>query len=150
MVAFYALTLVFCVEAMARHHRRQDPKLLVAMAAPFMLAYTLMPQMIERYLTWPAALLSAYAAMSFSGLMLWLTLSVLACAMMLGYMLTLAPQTPDTRLLIRYLGPTFPEIGWAVLILAGAMLCLCMAPHVRKRRERPQTDLSANPGLSEK
>ena len=133
MMALYVIALVPCVIGVVRHRRNHDPRLLLAFAAPLLMAYALLPQMIERYLIWPAAMLSAYAAISFSGLLLWLVLSAIACLMMFGYMLTMVRLTPVSQEWLSLVQSTFPDIGWAVLVLAGVVLCLA----VTSSRARP-------------
>jgi hypothetical protein len=124
MAALYVALLIVCVIGFVRHRRWHDPRLLAALAVPMMLAYAFLPQMIERYLIWPAAFLSAYAAMSIAGLTLWLSVSAIAVVLMSGYMLTLARQTQEARDWLPYLQPIFPDIAWAVLALAIVMLYL--------------------------
>ena len=141
MMALYVIALVPCVIAVVRHRRNHDPRLLVAFAAPLLMAYALLPQMIERYLIWPAAMLSAYAAISFNGLLLWLVLSAIACLMMFGYMLTMVRLTPISQEWLALVQSTFPDIAWAVLVLAAVVLCLAVTS------SRPTSVASPLPGL---
>ncbi len=141
MMALYVIALVPCVIGVVRHRRNHDPRLLVAFAAPLLMAYALLPQMIERYLIWPAAMLSAYAAISFSGLLLWLVLSVIACLMMFGYMLTMVRLTPVSQEWLSLVQSTFPDIGWAVLVLAGVVLCLAVSSSRPRSRTLPMREL---------
>lgn len=137
MILLNAVLLGVVIVAAVRHRVRHDPKLFVALVAPFMLAYTILPQMIERYLLWPAALMSAYAAISLSGLVLWLVLSVLATLMTFEYMLGFVRSTPEAQTWLPYLQVTFPDIGWGVLVLAGVVLFMACTPTVRRGRELP-------------
>lgn len=122
MVWAFALLLSFGIVAAVRHRVKHDPRLLLSLALPFMLAFAVLPQMIDRYLMWPAALISAYAAISIGGSVLWLVLSLLACVMMAEYILGFVLHTPEAQHWLPYLQVTFPDVGWGVLVLAGVML----------------------------
>lgn len=128
MTGIYVILLALLLVALVRHRRWHDPKLLLVFAVPFMLSYTFLPQMIERYLIWPAAILSAYAAMNLGALALWLGVSLIACALMFGYMLTFVRNTPTSREWLPLVQPLFPDIGWAVIALALVMLYMAFVP----------------------
>ncbi len=136
MIAVYCILLFICVIAAVRHRRAHDERFLLAIATPFLLAYAFLPQMIERYLLWPAALLGAFAAINMGGLLLWLVLSVIGSVMMLEYMLALTRRTQEAKDLMPYLQPLFPDIGWAIMVLAITMLFMTC------RRSRPRYLLS--------
>lgn len=133
MMGLYVGALAWCVVALVRHRRRHDPRLLLVLAAPFLASYTLLPQMVDRYLMWPAALLSAYAAISVSGLLLWLVLSLIACAMMAEYAMSMARHTPMAQAWIPWLAPTFPDIAWAIMVLCVVVLWLSSSATPRLR-----------------
>ena len=128
MTVIYVILLGLLLLALIRHRRWHDPKLLLVLAVPFMLSYTFLPQMIERYLMWPAAILSAYAAISLGGLVLWLSISLIACALMFGYMLGMARNTPMAREWLPLVQPLFPDIAWAIIALALVMLYMAFTP----------------------
>ena len=56
----YLGALVLCALGAARHARTRDPRLLIAIAAPWLIMFALLAQMHERYLLW-GAVLSAVA-----------------------------------------------------------------------------------------
>ena len=56
----YLGALVLCSLGAARHERRRDPRVLIALATPWLLMFALLGQMHERYLLW-GAVLSAVA-----------------------------------------------------------------------------------------
>ncbi len=56
----YLGTLVLCAGGAARHLRNRDPRVLIAIAAPWLLMFALLGQMHERYLMW-GAVVSAVA-----------------------------------------------------------------------------------------
>jgi hypothetical protein len=57
---FYLSTLVLCARGAARHLRDRDPRVLIAIATPWLLMFALLGQMHERYLMW-GAVVSAVA-----------------------------------------------------------------------------------------
>ena len=56
----YLGALVLCARGMARHLRARDPRMLIAIATPWLLMFALLGQMHERYLMW-GAVVSAVA-----------------------------------------------------------------------------------------
>ncbi len=60
----YLLALVLCSLGAARHARRRDPRLLIAIATPWLLMFALLAQMHERYLLWGAVLSSVALGVS--------------------------------------------------------------------------------------
>jgi hypothetical protein len=53
-------TVVLCARGAARHARNRDPRVLIAITAPWLLMFALLSQMHERYLVW-GAVVSAVA-----------------------------------------------------------------------------------------
>ena len=137
MVWAFAALLSIGIIAAVRHRVKHDPRLLLSLALPFMLAFAVLPQMIDRYLMWPAALISAYAAISIGGVVLWLVLSLLACVMMADYIMGFVLQAPEAQYWLPYLQVTFPDIGWGVLVLAGVMLYAACLSTPRKEGALP-------------
>ena len=56
----YLGALALCARGLARHLRDRDPRVLIAIAAPWLLMFALLGQMHERYLMW-GAVVSAMA-----------------------------------------------------------------------------------------
>src|SRR5213080_1489098 len=56
----YFASLALCAHGLARHLRDRDPRVLIAIAAPWLLMFALLGQMHERYLMW-GAVVSAVA-----------------------------------------------------------------------------------------
>src|SRR6266576_7367379 len=56
----YLASLALCAHGLARHLRDRDPRVLIAIAAPWLLMFALLGQMHERYLMW-GAVVSAVA-----------------------------------------------------------------------------------------
>jgi hypothetical protein len=123
MITAYVISLLLCGIAMAVHARRKDRNFLFAMVAPWVLMYTLLPQMQNRYLLWGAALSAAAASFSLDGLMLFLLLNavnVLDTAFdMVWWMRS---SNPTGKKWWPLLAPTFPDVSWAVLLIAGIYL----------------------------
>ena len=137
MIWIYAVTLLFCLIGLARHLYRRDQRLFYVLAAPWMLMFAVLPQMIDRYLIWPAAIISAAAAVEFGGFILYLVLSLLAWVMMAEYMLGFVRNSPFARQWLPTLTATFPDIGWAVLVLAGVVLYKAVTASSQRYWEKP-------------
>jgi Glycosyltransferase family 87 len=56
----YLIAVALCARGMARHLQNRDPRVLIAIAAPWLLMFALLGQMHERYLVW-GAVVSAVA-----------------------------------------------------------------------------------------
>jgi hypothetical protein len=140
MVAAFGITLLLCGIAMAVHHRRKSPKFLFAMVAPWVLMFTLLPQMQNRYLVWAAAFSAATAAISLDGFMLYLLIAVISIADTAVDMMHYTDYTPLAKKWLPFLEPLFPDVAWAVMLMAGIWLYLALTPWRGKR-----TFLSAKP-----
>jgi len=147
MIWAYVMLLAVCVFGIVRQRRWHDPRLLLAFALPLMLAYAFLPQMIERYLIWPAAMLSGYAAVSLAAGAIWLALSSIAVLLMLGYMLSFAQQTQVAKDWMPITNPIFPDISWAVIVLALVMLYLACTPS-RRRPWEPEARPAKPPTMA--
>lgn len=100
--------------ALARADRRRDPRGLLAFALPFLLVFAFVPQMHERYLTWPAMIGCVALACSLSASLLLVLINAAALAQMvltqLGHDRDFAPR------LLRLLDGAHPHFGWAVVL----------------------------------
>ena len=90
-LAYYA-TLILCAWKLALFERTNSALALLALFAPWVFMFTLLPQMHERYLLWGAALGAAAVGVSFSLTMLHLVLSVLSTGMIAYVMLSRNPN----------------------------------------------------------
>jgi hypothetical protein len=124
----FAICIPLCIVGLVLHHRRRDIGFFYALVAPWLLAYALLPQMIERYLMWPAVVCAAAASVRFGGFLLYLAMSLAAWIMMLHYMLGLAPASELKKDWMPVVRPTFPAMGWGILLLAAVALYLCLRP----------------------
>ncbi len=127
----FALTLIPCVIGLTLQHRRRDYGFFYALVAPWLLAYAILPQMIERYLLWPAVVCAAAASVRVGGFLIYLAITILGWIMMTQYMLNLSPRYVPEREYLPLFEAVFPDLGWAVLMLAGACLYLALRPTPR-------------------
>lgn len=135
LASVYGLTLVLCGIGAAVHHRRNDPRLLVALIAPWVLMFALLAQMHERYLMWAAALGGMAVAVSLGTSLLHLLVMGVSLIMMthqvLGRDRKFAPEV------MKFVEWTYPNIGWAVLVLAMVYLYLAVMPGRRPTIRTP-------------
>lgn len=87
MAAIYFVLLVLCAAAGARHWRRGDPRVLVALTAPWLLMFTVMTQMHERYLLFFAAMSAVLIAVRWPYVLMTALLSLLSLCMTADTML---------------------------------------------------------------
>ncbi|MGH8092787.1 MAG: hypothetical protein ACREIF_04885 [Chthoniobacterales bacterium] len=120
---FYLATLVLCALGAARHARRRDPRLLIAIATPWLLMFALLAQMHERYLLWGAVLSAVALGVSGRLAVLHFLFSIMS-AMMITHVL----------LMDKKLGPTLSTIDFLEHIrpIASCVLLVCVAIYFRE------------------
>jgi hypothetical protein len=122
----YAAGIVLCAVGLAVQSRRDSPRALLALAAPWVVMFAVLGQMHERYFIWAAAVTAAGAAVGVGPVLLHLLVTALATGMMahsmLGFDATFAPAWLTT---VRGM---HPHVGWAIMLLAGIYLYLSLAP----------------------
>ena len=84
---FYLGTLVLCARGMARHLRGRDTRVLIAIAAPWLLMFGLLGQMHERYLIWGAVVSAVALGVSIRLSIVHFIISVMSTAMIMHVML---------------------------------------------------------------
>ncbi len=125
----YFLTLGLCAWAAARQSRRGDARVLIALAAPWVLLVALVPQMHERYLVWGAAATALFAGVGVGFTLLHLAITAVAASFMLASMTNSNPDWwPELTRLTHGLQP---DIGWAVVLAAGVCLAAAFGRSVR-------------------
>jgi hypothetical protein len=141
LVAIYGITLVACAFGLARQDLRNDRRVLLALATPWLLMFTFMPQMHERYLYWGAALTALAAGVSLGMTLLHIVISALACVAM-GNWLFRADDSPFARVL----QGMFPDSAWAVILITLIFLYLSIAPSAVRdvRRDPAQESLRSS------
>jgi hypothetical protein len=143
LVSAYAIAIALCAIGAAVHARRRDVRFLIAIAAPWVLFFALLPRMHERYLVWAAAITAVGAGVSLGTTLLHLLVTAVAFSQVIQPMLKRDHDLlPDTRAFVNGL---FPEIGWLVLLLAAVYLFLSLAPS----RRRPVKAILREPAAPE-
>jgi hypothetical protein len=136
LASTYFLTLILCAVAAAMHMRRNDPRFLAALAAPWALFPTLLTQMAARYPILPAVVGSCLIAVSAELSLLPFVQTVLACTMLGNQMMLVNHNTSPQAWSITQ--PTHPDIAWAVMLVAAIFLVTAVIP---SRRRQPQIEL---------
>lgn len=120
LIGLYGIACVLCALAAAIQQRRRDPALLIALAAPWVLAFTLLPQMHERYLTWAAAVCGVGLACSLGmGLLHWVLIGV-SSLMIFSQMLSYNRAQYEHAFSIA--GRLQPDLGWVLLLTCGLLI----------------------------
>jgi hypothetical protein len=83
----YLAALVVCARGLARHLRDRDPRVLIALAAPWLLMFALLGQMQERYLMWGAVVSAVALGVSVRLSMIHFIISAASTAMIVHVML---------------------------------------------------------------
>ncbi len=119
----YLAALVLCARGAARHARWRDPRVLIAIATPWLIMFALLAQMHERYLLW-GAVLSAVAL----GVSVRLTLVHFIFSVMSATMIT------HVLLVDKKLGPTLSTIDFLERMrpIASCVLLVCVAIYFRE------------------
>jgi hypothetical protein len=138
--------LLLCARGMVRHLRDRDPRVLIAIATPWLLMFALLGQMHERYLMWGAVVSAVALGVSIRLTIVHFILSIASTAMIVHVML-----------IDKKLDATLPAIDVLKHVRAyGSVVVLgCMAvylwdtlstriPALRPREVRPR----ATPSIS--
>src|SRR5207237_10110103 len=84
----YLASLALCAHGFARHLRDRDPRVLIAIAAPWLLMFALLGQMHERYLLWGAVVSAVSHGVSIRLTIIHFILSAASTTMIVHVMLT--------------------------------------------------------------
>jgi hypothetical protein len=145
LALIYVVTFLISVVGIALQYKRNDPRFLVAVAAPWLMFFTFLPQIHERYLLYAAGVGCCLTAVSLGTTLINLFFTALTTIMTLhvmlvtarnnGYMHDFGNSVSPTfkRTLLRSIQATYPDAGWAVILAAGIVLYLCIAPSPRRR-----------------
>jgi hypothetical protein len=125
----YVVALLMLSFAASVHSRRNDPRILIALTAPWLLFPILMCQTSERYLLWPSALSAAFVAVSTGFSLLHVVLALFAAGM-IGHQLLFGDpgRWPG---LFNFFSQVYPEAGWMMLLLAMIFFVAAMIPGKR-------------------
>jgi hypothetical protein len=80
-------TVVLCARGAARHMRTRDPRVLIAVTAPWLLMFALLGQMHERYLVWGAVVSAVALGVSVRLSIIHFIISIASTAMIVHVML---------------------------------------------------------------
>jgi hypothetical protein len=129
MRSIYAILLVLCAAGAALNTRRGSARTLIALSAPWVLFFAILPQMHERYLLWGAALTSVTIACGMGPTLLHLV--VTALAFLPTFQSMLSTNSPWSPKWLDFVSRTHPGIGWMVLATAAIWLFLAVMPAPR-------------------
>lgn len=138
LVASYAIVMLLACVAMRRYERVGDARFVLAMATPWIVYFAIFPKMHERYLLWGALAACCSTIMSTGPVLLAILFSALSTIMSLYQML---PRDRTDRFLTEIsptagqtvhdlVRPTYPGIGWAVLLATAIWVWLACAPAI--------------------
>lgn len=133
LAGIFIVALIICAWGAAVHHRRKDPRFLIAVCAPFVLFFTLMPQMHDRYLIWGAAASAIFVAVGAGPTLLHLLISGF-CWMMIAWNTFRADSRWHVEL-VRFVRSAHTDIAWPVLLIALILLYLASPWPLRRRRK---------------
>ena len=131
LIAIYSVCLLLCALGAASKSRRNDPAFVIALTAPWVVLFAVLPQMHERYLLWAAAVSATCIAVSIGWGLMHVVVTAISTSMILRMLLVLHPLlTPGLN---KVLASLHPGVAWAVLLCAGIYLYAAVAPHRRTR-----------------
>jgi hypothetical protein len=125
----YLTVLALCALGAARHSHRRDPRLLIAIATPWLLMFALLPQMHERYLVWGAVLSAVAIGVSLRLTTLHFLFSIMS-ATMITQVLMMDKKFGSTLSTIDFLDRTRPIPSLVLLLCVG----LCFREVLSTRR----------------
>src|SRR5947208_5245260 len=117
----YLGALVLCAHGAARHTRNRDPRVLIAIAAPWLLMFALFGQLQERYLLWGAVVSAVALGVSVRLSMIHFIISAASTAMIVHVMLIDKKLEPTLRA-IDVLNDIRPYASGMVLVCVAVCL----------------------------
>ncbi|MGH7935457.1 MAG: glycosyltransferase family 87 protein [Chthoniobacterales bacterium] len=115
----YLVALILCALGAARHTRNRDPRMLIAVATPWLLMFALLAQMHERYLLWGAVVSAVALGVSLRLSLLHFVFSLMSAAMII-HVLLIDKKLAPTLHTIDVLHRIQPIASW--IFLAGAAI----------------------------
>lgn len=152
LASIYFVTLLLSALGGARHWNRRDPRFLIAATAPWLLMFTILGQVHERYLLFAAGSTAVLLAVHWRWALLSAFLSVITFAMTAHVMLGSSRRWWDARRtglpigmedgirpewaakLYGWVGAMHPDAGWGVAVCAAVMLLAAVGPVGRAAR----------------
>jgi len=150
---FYLGALAVCAHGMARLLRDREPRVLIAIAAPWLLMFALLGQMHERYLMWGAVLSAVALGVSFRLSAIHFVISAASVAMIVHVML-IDKKLEATLPAIHLLKHIRPYASGVVLACVGVYLWSTISTRLPVLRRQAATapampPLSLRPELEE-
>jgi len=136
---FYLGALSVCALGAARHARHRDPRMLVALAAPWLVMFAILGQMQERYLVWGGVVSALALGVSVRTAIVSLLLS-LASTAMIAHVMLLDKKLAATMPLINFLNSTQPYAPWLILAGVGLFFWETISTRAPLFKRRSKTD----------
>jgi hypothetical protein len=151
LAVVYAVTLLASAVGIGLHARRRDPRVLVAFTTPWLMFFCFPVQIHERYLLYAAGVGAITVGAGAGPMLMCAYMSIVTWIMTMHVMLNAGdrerfgqllhetfpslfePTAADT--LHRFIGGTYPDIGWSILFCAVVFLYLTLVPS-RRRADR--------------
>jgi len=143
---FYLGALAVCAHGMGRLLCDRDPRVLIAIAAPWLLMFALLGQMHERYLMWGAVLSAVALGVSFRLSAIHFIISAASVAMIVHVML-IDKKLEATLPAIHLLKQIRPYASGVVLACVGVYLWSTVSTRLPVLRRQAAT-ATAMPPLS--
>ena len=123
----YLGALWMCARGAARLARNRDPRMLIALATPWLLMFALLGQMHERYLMWGAVVSSTALAVNARSSLIHFLFSAASTLMIVHAMLIRNQAGAATSLMVSFLDRITPLASLLVLLGVAAYLWECRA-----------------------
>ena len=137
----YLGALALSAYGAARHTRNRDPRVLIAIAAPWLLMFALLGQMQERYLLWGAVVSTVALGVSFRLSIIHFIISAASTAMIVHVML-IDKKLESTLRAIDVLNDIRPYASGLVLVCVAVCLWNMLSTRIPAFQRR-QSDLSS-------
>lgn len=136
LASIYIGCLLLTGWGMSRKDRRNDPAFLIALSTPWLLMFTLLGQMNDRYYLWAAAASATTIAIGLGWGLLHVLISAIATSMIVRTMLSWGKSSPEYPRLAHFLDGLHPGISWAVVLITAIFLYCSVAPWRRRETRR--------------
>src|SRR3954468_11428077 len=115
---FFLGAVALCARGAARHLRNRDPRVLIAITAPWLLMFALLGQMHERYLVWGAVVSAVALGVSVRLSIIHFIISAASTAMIVHVMLVDKKLDPTLRAI---------DVLHGIRLYASVLVLLCVA-----------------------
>ena len=115
---FFLGAVAMCARGAARHLRNRDPRVLIAITAPWLLMFALLGQMHERYLVWGAVVSAVALGVSIRLSIVHFVISAASTAMIVHVMLVDKKLDPTLRAI---------DVLHGIRLYASVLVLLCVA-----------------------